>query len=212
MRTYDISLTLSPDLPDWPGDPGIIVERVEKIEEGATANVSQLSMSVHAGTHVDAPFHFLGGEAPTVEQLPLNLLIGRAYVLHVPDEVDLIGAATLQQAGVPPRTRRLLLKTRNSALWTHAEKKFHTDFVALSADGAQYLVDRGIKLVGVDYLSVAPFEQAAPTHEILLRAGIVVLEGLDLSQVSRGRYTLYCLPLKIAGADGAPARAILVGV
>jgi arylformamidase len=212
MRTYDISLTISPDLPVWPGDPGVVVERVEKIEEGAAANVSQLRLGAHTGTHVDAPYHFLGGEAATVEQLPLNMLTGRAYVLHLADEVDLITASVLEQAGIPPRTRRLLLKTRNSALWARKENEFQTDFVALSADGAQYLVDRRVRLVGVDYLSVAPFDQSVPTHEILLKAGIIVLEGLNLSEVSQGRYALYCLPLKIAGCDGAPARAILVGV
>lgn len=212
MRTYDITLTISPDLPVWPGDQKIILEQTEKIEEGASANVTRLSMTVHTGTHVDAPFHFLGGDALTVDQLPLNLLTGRAYVLHLADEVALITTSILERAEIPPRTRRLLFKTRNSALWASQEKEFRTDFVALSADGAQYLVDRGIRLVGVDYLSVAPYDQPVATHEILLRAGIVVVEGLNLSEVSQGRYSFYCLPLKIAGVDGAPARAILVGV
>jgi arylformamidase len=212
MHIYDISLTISDDLPVWPGDSEILVERVVKMEEGATSNVSHLSMSAHVGTHVDAPFHFLGGDAPTVERLPLEVLIGRAYVLSLGDEVDLVTASVLERAGVPPRTRRLLIKTRNSALWARRESEFRTDFVALSADGARYLVGRGVKLVGVDYLSVAPFDQGAPTHKILLGAGIVALEGLDLSGVSSGRYMLYCLPLKVAGADGAPARAILIGV
>lgn len=212
MRTYDITLTISPELPVWPGDQKIILERTEKIEEGATANVTRLSMTVHAGTHVDAPFHFLGGDALTVDQLPLNLLTGRAYVLHLADEVDLITASILERAEIPPRTRRLLFKTRNSAIWESQEKEFRTDFVALSADAAQYLVDRNIRLVGVDYLSVAPYDQPVATHEILLQAGVVVVEGLNLSEVSQGRYSFYCLPLKIAGVDGAPARAILVGV
>jgi arylformamidase len=106
----------------------------------------------------------------------------------------------------------VLFKTRNSTYWKNQENRFQTDFVALSADGADYLIRRGVKLVGVDYLSVAPFEQSRPTHEILLSAGIVILEGLDLSGVTQGRYTLYCLPLKLAGSDGAPARAILIGV
>jgi len=118
----------------------------------------------------------------------------------------------LTRAGVPPRTRRLLFKTRNSAYWTGENIRFHEDFVAISPEGAKFIVNHGIRLVGVDYLSVAPFAQPGPTHEILLEAGIVVIEGLNLSQVSQGRYSLYCLPLKIAGADGAPARAILIGV
>lgn len=212
MRTYDISLTISPSLPIWPGDPPITLERVANMEEGAAANVTRMSMSVHVGTHVDAPFHFLGGNTPTVEQLPLNLLTGRAYVLQISDKVDLITAEILAKAEIPPRTRRLLFKTRNSTWWAQPITAFRRDFVALSPDGAQFVVEHGIRLVGVDYLSVAPFHDGVPTHSVLLKAGLAILEGLDLSSVSPGRYSLYCLPLKIAGADGAPARAILVGV
>lgn len=212
MRTYDISLSLSPDLPVWPGDPQVELERVAKMEEGSRYNLTHLKMSAHVGTHVDAPFHFLGGKSQTIDQLPLNLLIGRAYVSQLPDEINLIDALTMQRAQIPLRTRRLLFKTRNSAYWANPDGRFHTDFTALSPDGARYLVERGIKLVGVDYLSVAPFQEGTEVHEILLKAGVVIVEGLNLSEVSPGRYTLYCLPLKLVGADGAPARAILVGV
>lgn len=212
MRTYDISLTISNDFPVWPGDPKVELSRVSKMEEGATCNVTHLSLSAHVGTHVDAPFHFLGGDATTVENLPLNLLTGRAYVLHLPDEVSQITAAILNQTDIPPRTRRLLFRTRNSKNWLNGERTFKKDFVALSKDAAEYIVDHGVRLVGIDYLSIAPFDDGAPTHEVLLQAGVVVVEGLNLSEVSQGRYTLYCLPLKIAGSDGAPARAILVGV
>jgi arylformamidase len=132
--------------------------------------------------------------------------------LDVPDDVDEISRKVLEKAEVPPRTRRLLFRTRNSRYWQQGERAFQEDFVGISADGAEALVERGIKLVGIDYLSIAPYTDSAPTHEILLKAGVVVLEGLDLSKVSNGRYTLYCLPLKLLGADGAPARAILVGV
>ncbi len=211
MRTYDISLTISPNLPIWPDDTPISIERTEKIEQGSDANVTRLEMSAHVGTHVDAPYHFLGGEAATVEQLPLNILHGRAYVLQIEDEVDLITESVLKNASIPLRIRRLLLKTRNSLYWASGETKFQEEFVALSEDGAQYLVDRGIRLIGVDYLSVAPFNDTGPTHKVLLSAGVVILEGLNLSFVSPGRYTLYCLPIKIKGADGAPARAILIG-
>ena len=211
MRTYDISLTISPNLPIWPDDTPISIERTEKIEQGSDANVTRLEMSAHVGTHVDAPYHFLGGEAATVEQLPLNILHGRAYVLQIEDEVDLITESVLKNASIPLRIRRLLLKTRNSLYWASGETKFQEEFVALSEDGAQYLVDRGIRLIGVDYLSVAPYSDTGPTHKVLLSAGVVILEGLNLSFVSPGRYTLYCLPIKIKGADGAPARAILIG-
>lgn len=210
MRTYDITLTISPDLPTWPGDPGVKLERVEKIEDGSNANVSRVEMGVHTGTHVDAPFHFLQ-DGTTVDKLNLSLLTGRAYVLHLPD-VEVITAAVLEEAQIPPRTRRVLFKTRNSDFWVKKEPDFRTDFVGLSEDGAEYLVRRGVKLVGVDYLSVAPYRNSRPTHEKLLEAGVVIVEGLDLSEVSQGRYTIYCLPLKLANSDGAPARAILIGV
>ena len=210
MRTYDITLTISPDLPTWPGDPRVEIERVGKIEDGSNANVSRVDMGVHTGTHVDAPFHFLQ-DGITVDQINLSLLTGRAYVLHLPD-VDVITAPVLENAQIPPRTRRVLFKTRNSESWAKEDLVFDTDFVGLSEDGAEYLVRRGVKLVGMDYLSVAPYKKSRPTHERLLEAGVVIVEGLDLSEVSQGRYTLYCLPLKIANSDGAPARAILIGV
>ena len=210
MRTYDITLTISPDLPSWPGDPRVELERVRKIEDGSNANVSRVDMGVHTGTHVDAPFHFLQ-DGITVDQIDLSLLTGRAYVLHLPD-VDVITAPVLENAQIPPRTRRVLFKTRNSESWAKEDQDFNADFVGLSEDGADYLVKRGVKLVGMDYLSVAPYKKSRPTHESLLKAGVVIVEGLDLSEVSQGRYTLYCLPLKIANSDGAPARAILIGV
>lgn len=212
MRTYDVTIPIHQQMPVWPGDPKIQMQRISKIEEGASANVTQISMTVHAGTHIDAPYHFLGGEAATVEQLPLNLLTGRAYVLQLPDEVNLITADILQKSEIPPRTRRILFRTRNSHLWETSQNEFQTNFVALSPDGAQFLIDRGVKLVGIDYLSIAPYKDGVPTHTLLLEAGVVIVEGLDLSQVAQGRYSLYCLPLKLIGVDGAPARAILIGV
>jgi arylformamidase len=211
MRIYDISLTVSPEIPIWPGDPSIVVERIATIKAGSEVNLTRLEMCAHSGTHVDAPFHILTGDVPTVDQLSLKLLSGRAYLLSLPD-CDLITASVLQSAEIPPRTRRLLFKTRNSAYWSSHGNVFQENYVGLSKDGAQWLVDKGVKLVGIDYLSIAPYNDTRPTHEILLKAGAVVIEGLDLSKVSQGRYTLHCLPLKLAGADGAPARAILIGV
>jgi arylformamidase len=208
MKIYDITVPITSDMPVWPGDPNVMMQRVSKIEDGDNANVTHISLSAHTGTHVDAPFHFLQ-DGNTLESVSLNRMIGRAYVLHIPD-VDLITADVLKQAGVPPRSPRLLLKTRNSYLWKSSERKFREDFVALSEDGAQYLVERGIKLVGIDYLSIAPYGDSRPTHEILLKNKIMILEGLNLAEVAQGRYTLYCLPLNLQGVDGAPARAILL--
>jgi arylformamidase len=210
MRLYDISVGISPDLPIWPGDPSLELERLSKIEEGENANVTKISCCVHIGTHVDAPLHYVE-DGVGVDRLPLEVLIGRAYVVDI-TEVDTIDADTLDDAGVPPRTRRLLFKTKNSALWRSNRQDFHRDYVGVDSTGAEWLVRKGIQLVGIDYLGIAPFEQTTEPHQILLKAGIVILEGLDLSQVGRGRYTLYCLPIKIVGSDGAPARAILAGV
>ena len=209
MKIHDISLTLSPDLPTWPGEPRLSLERKRKMEEGSRSNVTHFSAGVHIGTHVDAPYHFLGGNAPTVESLPLDVLIGPAAVMVFPD-LELITADDLRSAGLPAGVSRLLFKTRNSSLWRRGLTEFQEDFVALSADAAEYLVEQGIRLVGIDYLSVAPFSDAVPPHRILLQAGVVAVEGLDLSEVEAGDYRLYCLPLKIKGSDGAPARAILI--
>jgi len=210
MNTYDITLTIEQDMPVWPGDPHVHFENLSSILNGGDSNITHLSMSAHTGTHIDAPQHFING-GMTVDKIPVKTFLGRTYVKYFPD-VDLITAEILKAADIPPRTRRILFKTRNSEFWARDDKEFHADYVALSADAATYLVQRGVKLVGVDYLSVAPYHNTKPVHKILLGAGIITVEGLDLSKVSQGRYTLYCLPLKISGADGAPARAILVGV
>jgi arylformamidase len=210
MRIYDLTIGISPGMPVWPGDPPVTLERVKRIADGANANVSHLACSVHTGTHVDAPVHFIDG-APSVDMLSLKVLTGRAYVVEL-RRAEVVDAATLEASDIPPRTRRILFKTRNSATWARQEKEFQSDFVAVDASGAEWLVRKGVQLVGVDYLSVAPYGSSRPTHRALLEAGVVIVEGLNLSQVSRGRYTLYCLPLKLVGSDGAPARVILVGV
>ena len=209
MKIFDISLSISPDLPVWPDDPPIELELIESMEAGAHANVSRLSAGVHTGTHVDAPHHFLN-DGCTIEQLPLDVLTGPCYVIQLPDGVETITAEALDGMSLPANITRILFGTSNSRLWSRGEMEFQEDFVAVAEDGARWLVDHGFRLVGVDYLSVAPFGDSVPTHTVLLQAGIVVVEGLDLSAVPRGFYDLYCLPLKLLGSDGAPARAILI--
>ncbi len=209
MKIYDISLTISPTLVTWPGDPSIMLDRVSKIEEGADANVSRIQMGVHTGTHVDAPFHFVAG-GRTVESLPLEVLVGPAQVVQIPLGETVIDVAVLERAGIEPGMERTLFKTANAEHWQREPERFKTDFVAISVDGADWLVQHGVRLVGIDYLSVAPFDAAVPTHVALLKAGVIALEGLDLSQVQPGVYDLYCLPLKLQGSDGAPARTILI--
>jgi arylformamidase len=196
-------------MPVWPGDPQVVLERVSSIEEGANANVSKISMSVHTGTHMDAPVHFLQG-GKSIDTLPLEILIGPAQVIRLPDSVETITAGILEKAGIREGVERLLIKTRNSTYWTNPDDDFKTDFLAVEADGAAYLVKRGVKLVGIDYLSIAPFKRSRPTHETLLKAGMVILEGADLSAVPAGFYQLICLPLKLGGCDGSPARAVLI--
>lgn len=209
MTIHDISLTISPDLPIWPGDPGLELEKLSSMDKGAEVNVTRLSAAVHLGTHVDAPHHFLN-DGRTVEGLSLEVLTGPCYVLQLPDGVDAITAEVLERSEITSDMKRILFGTSNSHLWAKGEKEFQTDFVAITEDGADWLVEHGVQLVGVDYLSVAPYGDSVPTHKALLEAGVVIVEGLNLSKVMRGFYDLYCLPLKIAGSDGAPARAILI--
>ena len=209
MTIYDISLPISPELPVWPGDPAIVLEQGSSTDAGAHDNVSRLACSVHTGTHVDAPHHFLNNHR-TVEMLSLDVLTGPTQVVRIPDDVKAVTADVLDNAGVRAGTERLLIRSANSGLWKNGQKDFFTGFVGITADGAEWLVEKGIKLVGIDYLSVAPYKQSVPTHRILLEAGMVILEGVDLSAIQPGNYNLFCLPLKLVGSDGAPARAILM--
>ena len=209
MTIMDITVPVSPSMPVWPDNPPVELVQVSSMDAGAHDNVSRLACGVHTGTHVDAPHHFLNNHR-TVESLSLDILTGPAQVVRIADEVNVVTEAVLDNASVDPATVRLLLKTRNSGLWARKETKFDTSFVGISADGAAWLVRRGIKLIGIDYLSVAPYKQSVPTHRTLLEAGMVILEGADLSAVEPGQYQLFCLPLKLVGSDGAPARAILI--
>jgi arylformamidase len=209
MKIHDVTLAISPEMPVWPGDPAVMLEQVSSMDAGAHDNVSRLACGVHTGTHVDAPHHFMNDHR-TVESLALDILVGSCCVIQIPEEEKVVTAEILEMAAIPAGTVRLLLKTSNSRIWERGEKVFFTGFVGISADGADWLVQHAVKLIGIDYLSVAPYKQSIPTHRTLLGAGMIVLEGLDLSAILPGVYDLYCLPLKLAGSDGAPARVILV--
>lgn len=206
---FDISVPLSSKLPVWPGDPLPEIDRFSKMEEGEDANVSRMTISVHFGTHVDAPFHFVA-DGNTVEQLLLDVLTGPAWVIQIPEDCMLITRQVLEGLHLPEKMERVLFRTRNSLLWQAGKKEFDRAFTALSADGAEYLVEIGVQLVGIDYLSIAPFDEPLATHRTLLENGVIILESVDLSSVPAGEYDLYCLPLKLVGAEGAPARAILI--
>ena len=188
------------------GDPEVSVERVSDIARGDLANISRVALGTHTGTHVDAPLHFIGG-GPGIDRLPLDVLVGPALVADARAAPGDIDAAALAALGVPAGTERLLLRTRNEGLWERGE--FTRDYVGVAADAAQALVDMGVRLVGIDYLSIAPSSDPAPTHRTLLGAGVVVVEGLDLSAAAPGRHDMVLLPLRIEGGDGAPARALL---
>ena len=205
---YDVSVSMSPMLPVYPGDPPMSIEPVMEIAKGAVANVSRLSFGNHTGTHVDPPLHFIQG-GKTVDQLDLNVLYGPARVVDMTRVEQEIHASDLERARIPKRATRLLFKTRNSETWDRVE--FQKDFVAIGWDAADWLVDHGVELVGIDYLSVEAFGVAEfHTHKTLLGAEIIALEGLNLKDVKPGNYTLVCLPLKIKDGDGAPARTILI--
>ena len=205
MKIYDVTRPVSPAMPVWPGDPPVSLKMVKRIEDGAKDNLSHLACSVHIGTHVDAPLHFISGGGD-ISSLSLDALTGPATVVALP-EADAITAGDLARLNLPHEVKRLLFKTRNGALPT---AEFSKDFVALTLDAAQWIVERGVRLVGVDYLSVECFGGDGSVHRALLGAGVVAVEGLDLRDVPPGDYTLYCLPMKLVGSEGAPARVILV--
>jgi arylformamidase len=207
MEIIDISVRISSQMPIWPGNPGVEISPARRIADGASSNVSHLQLGTHTGTHVDAPRHFLDGRAG-VDELPLEVLIGPCEVLEFKDSSGITADDLRRAAGSAPPSR-LLLKTRNSTLWDG--RAFSRDFAHLTADAAEWLVSAGVRLVGIDYLSIERFKaEGAPVHRTLLGADVIIIEGLNLANVSAGPYDMICLPLKLAGGDGAPARVVLV--
>jgi arylformamidase len=176
------------------------------MDQGAICNVSRLDFGVHSGTHVDSPVHFIDG-APGVEAVDLDALVGPALVVDARTIDGPFDRVAIEALDVPAGTERLIIRSRNSDLW--AEPAFSGSFSGLTGDGARVLVDLGVRLVGIDYLSIAPFGDPTPTHVTLLAAGVVIIEGLDLRDVAPGAYDLICLPILVPGSDGGPARAII---
>jgi len=198
MEIIDISVPIRPGMPTYPGDPTVTLERVKALADGDGVNLSRVDLGAHTGTHVDAPLHFIDG-AEATETLPLDALVGPARVL------DLTAATQLDAAAFDgvELAERVLLKTSNSELW--ARGTFAEDALQLDGGAAQVLVDGGVRLVGIDYLSIGDHD----AHRVLLGAGVVPVEGLDLRGVEPGDYDLICAPLKLVGSDGAPARVLL---
>jgi len=210
MSYIDISLGLHAKLPHFPDTPGFHLEWFKRIERGHDCNNSKIEMDVHFGTHIDAPCHFIQS-GKTVDQLSPDVLIGPAWVVDL-RPVPAITASHLSALSLPGKITRLLIRTNNSDKWKSGEFNFDPDFVALTKDAAHWMVERKIRLVGIDYLSVQRYHDRSLVHEILLEAEIVIVEGLNLMGVKPGEYELICLPIKIVGAEGAPSRAFLRNV
>lgn len=206
---YDISVPVRSGGVVYPGNPTISITAQQAIAQGAGANVSRVDFGSHTGTHVDAPKHFFDDGAG-IDALPLDVLMGPARLIAMDDSVKSVGEAELRAQDLRGVTR-LLIRTRNSAWLTSGSSEFHPDYTFVAPDGAAYLVSLGVKLVGVDYLSVEQFHSGHHrTHRTLLGAGVVIVEGLMLTEPPPGNYDLRCLPLRLTGLDGAPARAVLV--
>lgn len=204
----DITISMGTHTPVWPDSEAIQLARVHRIEDGYQSNVTRLSCDVHTGTHIDAPLHFISG-GNTVSQIPLDILVGKALVCSIFTDSHITNV-DLVKADIKANTERLLLKTRNSSFWKEYGNIFQPNYSALTPEAAQWIVDKKIKLIGIDYLSIQPYEDITQaTHKILLSAGIIILEGINLSDVQPGEYELICLPLKLENTEGAPARAIL---
>lgn len=207
-RLYDISLPVKNGGVVYPGNPEIHIEPQQDMSKGDSSNVSLLSLGSHTCTHVDAPLHMIPGGAG-VDKLPFDALIGPAILCRFGDDVMAVTEALLRTQPLQGH-ERVLLKTRNSGFIR--DHHFHRDYTYLAPDGAEYLASLGVRLVGIDYLSIEEFHSGHHrTHTTLLGRGIVIVEGLDLSGPAPGTYQLTCLPVLLAGIDGAPARAVLVG-
>jgi len=204
---YDATLPLTPEMATWPGEPGPERTLIKSIDKGDPANVSKLTLGVHTGTHVDAPVHFIPG-AGGIETVPLGALIGPGLVCDV-GEALAVTAALLESLHIPAGTERLLFKSRNSG-FLH-DRQFHQDFTYIAHDAAHWLVAHGIRLAGIDYLSVEQFGAEPETHRTLLGAGVAVVEGANLREVPAGSYTIMALPIRLVGSDGGSARLVLQG-
>jgi len=211
MKIHDVSLVLRPDMITWPGEPAPRIEPLRRIADGDTANVSVVSISDHAGTHVDPPLHFLEG-GNTADKLPLEALVGPCVVLAF-DGPGHVSGELLHRARLRAKTGRIPSKTPNSARWRAPTAGCTRDFTTITASAAKWCVAHGIKLVGIDYLSIepqGPEKEGYPVHKTLLGANVVIVEGLDLRGVSAGEYQLVCAPIKLLNGDGAPARVFLI--
>ena len=208
MELIDITVGIRNDMLVWPGDEAVKIGWENRIADGDPSNVSSIHIGAHVGTHIDMPLHFIDGAA-SLDDLDLSLMIGPVSVVEVPEEKRSIDADYLENLGLENVTR-LLFKTANSKMWDNPSLSFVTDYVALEGGAAQWLVDHGCRLVGIDYLSIASYDDSITPHEILLSNNVIIIETLDLREVQPGDYELICLPLKLISREAAPCRAILL--
>ncbi|MCC6483722.1 MAG: cyclase family protein [Armatimonadetes bacterium] len=201
----DASVPLGPGTPVWPTDPPVELQRISSIRNGDSCNLTHARFSAHAGTHLDAPCHFVDCDEG-VDTLNLDTLIGPAYVLDLAQHRGAIEANDLQNT---PECQRLILRTSNTTRGLMRIRDFTRDYAHIGESGARWLVERGIRLIGVDYLSIEGFNTGSHTvHDIVLGARVIAVEGLDLTDVGGGWWKMICLPAKFAGADGSPARVV----
>jgi arylformamidase len=207
---YDVTLPLTPELPVWPGDDEVSVKPLSRIASGDITNVTSLSFTSHVGTHVDAPWHFFDDSAK-LNDLAIDRWIGPCLVVQIPDDAKRIEPEHLEAANIPEGIERLIFQTTNSGHWVPGKLTFEEDYVALSPAAARWIVDRGVRLVGIDYLSIECFDdEQNQTHRTLLGNDVLVIEGLNLAGIEPGPYQLLCMPLRLAAGDGAPARVLLI--
>jgi arylformamidase len=209
MNIFDVTMPIKNLMPVWPGDPLVENQLVSSIENGDEANVTIIKMSAHTGTHIDAPKHFIKS-GTAIEGLSLVTLLGEVEVVDIDFRISQIDALTLSKLNKTQWPQRVLFKTNNSKMRLLEEDCFNQNFIALLPDAAEYLVQKGVKLVGIDYLSIAPFEDGSDTHIKLLENNVIVIEGLNLADISPGIYELIALPILLEDADGAPARVLLI--
>ena len=209
-KIIDITVEIKEGMLVWEGDSGVKIRQLLAIKNGAPYNLTGLYLGVHHGSHVDAPLHFLEN-GKSIDQFPLSAMVGPAQVVEIDNSVDLITAEVLKSAGIQPETKRLLFKTKNSNYWKKQIPDFQRNYCGVTTDGAQFLATLGLQLVGIDYLSISPLSDLEEPHRILMRKDVIILETVNLADVAPGFYDLYCLPLKLIGTEGAPARVILIG-
>lgn len=208
MKIIDISIPVNKRMILWPGSPGLRLKRVVDMKKGRTYNETFLEMSAHTGTHIDAPLHFIS-KGKSIDKLSPEIFIGRVFVADL-SGLEKITSKDLEKIKLPRGVKRLLLKTSNSSLYGKKNYKFKKDYVGLTAKAAEWLAKRSFKLVGIDYLSVAKFDETAEVHKILLSGGMVILESINLSNIDQGEYQLVCLPIKISGIEAGLTRAVLL--